>query len=156
MNYYLDCEFNGYKGELISLALLREDGAKLYLADLSAMYMVNLDPWVKQHVIPIVETPEFMPKYVTNFTPDIEEFFQGDDNIVVHVDWPDDIKYLSELLLTGGGTMINIPTITFVLHRVDAYPSAIPGLVQHNALADAYALRCKILEETGNQSPNGN
>jgi hypothetical protein len=146
-HYYLDCEFNGYKGELISLALVRSDGKYIYLADLRTMYMMALDPWVKQHVVPIVETEKFVPIYATNFATFIEEFFKGDEDVIVNVDWPDDIKYLSEILLTGPGTMINIPRIAFVLHRVDAYPSTNPDLVQHNALADAFALQLKILED---------
>lgn len=31
MKYYLDCEFDGYRGSLLSLALVREDGESLYL-----------------------------------------------------------------------------------------------------------------------------
>ena len=43
MRYFLDTEFNGFGGELLSLALVREDGASIYL-----LYTVpgNIARWV--------------------------------------------------------------------------------------------------------------
>jgi hypothetical protein len=41
--------------------------------------------------------------------------------------------------------MINVrPSIKFEMHRVDAYPTTLPGAVQHNAYWDAMALRHKL------------
>jgi hypothetical protein len=48
MNYFLGTEFNGFGGALISLALVREDGAEFYAATACA----NPRSWVKENVIP--------------------------------------------------------------------------------------------------------
>jgi hypothetical protein len=51
MRYYLDTEFNGSGGALLSFALLREDGAAIYgIMPLPA----NVEPWVNENVIPIL------------------------------------------------------------------------------------------------------
>ena len=51
MKYFLDTEFNEFGGELISLALVREDGESIYLVypDLP-----EYGAWVKEHVVPII------------------------------------------------------------------------------------------------------
>jgi hypothetical protein len=58
-------------------------------------------------------------------------------------DWPDDIKYFCQELITGPGKMVDIPGITFEVVRVDAWPNKIPGALQHNAYWDAIALKMK-------------
>ena len=47
-------------------------------------------------------------------------------------------------MLTGPGTMIDIPCVTFEVHRVDAYPTDLPGAIRHNAWWDAKALQRKL------------
>jgi hypothetical protein len=155
MRYFLDTEFNSYEGELISLALVR--------VDLESLYMVfpkpdAISPWVQENVMPHLEK---VPKNVkvnrvTRMGAQLllEQFFKKDDDIEVVVDWPDDIQYLSNLLLTGPGTMVNIPRIRYQLERIDAWPPSDPDYfkifgaepVQHNAWWDAVALRKKYRE----------
>lgn len=49
---------------------------------------------------------------------------------------------------TGPGTMIEVrPSIKFEMHRVDAYPTTLPGAIQHNAYWDAMALRHKLTQD---------
>ena len=74
----------------------------------------------------------------------VEEFLAGDEGPVIVVDWPDDIRYFCETIIVGPGKMIDIPGLTFEVFRVDAYPTDLPGAVQHNALWDARALRHKL------------
>lgn len=145
--YFVDTEFNSYQGELISLALVSDDNRALYLV---FPRPAKVAPWVAVHVMPYLNDVPADSKVYTIFPSMLqsylEKFFAGDDRPVVVADWPDDIKFLSEALLTGPGTMIKIPRITFELHRVDAYPSSLEGAVQHNALWDAYALKRKCEE----------
>jgi hypothetical protein len=141
MKYYLDTEFDGFGGELISLALVREDDKFLYLVSGDTFVY---DSWVVENVIPILwQVPGPLNGYVIleEFQELIEEFLQDDDDITIIADWPDDIKYFCDLLITGPGTMINIPSVTFEVHRVDAYPTEVEGAVQHNAYWDAVALK---------------
>lgn len=159
MRYFLDCEFNGYRGDLISLALVRDDGRELYLV---ASPLPPVNSWVAANVVPILFPPvtfgkntmvgEASPRL---FPEMIEEFLRGDPLPTIIADWPDDIRYLCECLITSPGAMIDIPSerdaapynraIQFVVERVDAYPTDLPGAVQHNALWDARALRRKLM-----------
>jgi hypothetical protein len=152
MRYYLDCEFNGYQGGLISMALVRDDGPELYLA----WPRNDCIPWVEANVVPIVECRGASPHMVrlSSWGGMIETFLRGDSLPTVIADWPDDIRYFCECLITSPGEMIDIPTdraaapynrvIQFVVERIDAYPTDLPGAVQHNALWDARALRHKL------------
>ena len=149
MRYYLDTEFNGFGGDLISLALLREDGGGIYLV--LPFEEANLDPWVRENVIPILyDVPPSSARAVwrcqdVGDASKIVEAFLGDDaEPVIVTDWPDDVKYFCQLVITAPGQMINIAGFKAEVVRIDAYPNNIPGAVQHNAMWDAYALRHAI------------
>lgn len=137
--YFLDCEFDGLGGDLISMALVSERGPSLYLV--FDGYEDASDPWVIENVLPIVPLP--IAKYVTREQAqhELSLFLAADPSPVIVTDWPDDVSYLASLMLTGPGTMINIPRVTFEVHRVDAYPTKLAGAVQHNAWWDAKALQ---------------
>lgn len=147
MKYYLDTEFNEFGGDLISLALVSEDDDELYVST----PCVNPGAWVKQNVIPIVKCTGAEPKEVP---PDliglmIAGYLHRDINPTIIADWPDDIRYFCQALITAPGEMVNIPRLTFELARVDAYPSQLAGAVQHNALWDARALRALFHKPKG-------
>lgn len=149
MRYYLDCEFNGMGGRLLSLSLVREDGKSLYLISLAPYEPLD---WVAANVIPILDA---VPKGVSatrmaqgHFALAIERFFTGDRDPIIITDWPDDIKYFCECALTGPGTMIDVSSLKFEMHRVDAYPTDLPGAIRHNAYWDAMALRHKLQGST--------
>lgn len=151
----LDCEFNGFGGELISLALFREDGKAFYA--ILPVHEMNLDPWVKDNVIPILRT---YPKpqnesalkvvYTTkNVLPyEIQSFLSDCDGTVeIITDWPDDIRYFCESIITSPGNMISIKNLTFEMVRTDSWKILKfhdPNMVQHNALCDAIALWCNL------------
>jgi hypothetical protein len=146
MRYFLDTEFNGMGGDLISLALVCEDGRELYLA----IQCRNPVPWVANNVIPIISCAGALPLMFVR-TPEmigmaIATFLERDPSPNIIADWPDDIAYLCKSIVVGPGKMVNIPSIKFELHRVDAYPTTLPGAIQHNALWDARALRHKVME----------
>lgn len=145
MRYYLDTEFNEFGGDLISLALVRDDGESLYLVypDLQ-----EYGPWVKDNVVPILwSIPSPIPGMAYKLESHeegarrIQSFLSGDPHIVIVTDWPDDIRYFCQAIITGPGMMINIPGIVFQMLRVDAYPTTLENAVQHNAWWDAMALR---------------
>lgn len=140
MRYYLDTEFNEFGGALISLALVGEDRRELYLATPCA------DPgaWVAENVLPIVFVAGATPRMLRpdEFGHWIATFLNySTETPTIVADWPDDIRYFCQALITGPGEMVNIPSLKFDLQRIDAYPTTLPGAVQHNALWDARALR---------------
>jgi hypothetical protein len=140
--YYIDTEFNGFGGEIISFALVREDGAYLSLV-FDCLKPVQ---WVRENVIPhlyagpVSHTEKTIP--VSSAGPLIATFLFGDSNPVVLADWPDDIRFFCELIMTGPGTMVGIKNLVFQMARgLDAYPTTLKGAVHHNAYWDAMALR---------------
>lgn len=157
--YFIDCEFNGYRGELISMALVCEDGRSLYMiASDTVLYFPqdsrladdrkfipypHIDKWVLENVLPSLFKSYRRPVILSRakMAIAIETFLLNDDAPIIIADWPDDIKYFCELVITGPGTMIKVPGLTFEIHRVDAYPTTLPGAIQHNAFWDALALK---------------
>jgi hypothetical protein len=144
MKYYIDCEFDGLGGDLLSMGIVSEQRRSLYVV----MDQIAFDPWVRANVVPLFfKVPEDRIDFV-EFRADHEElttllqsYFLGDEYPHVIADWPDDIQYLCNALITGPGTMINVPRMIFELRRVDAYPTDLEDCVQHNAYWDAVALR---------------
>ena len=152
-NYYLDTEFTKFGGELISLALVREDGESIYLVyELSDD--TEIDPWVSDNVLPIVwSIPSPLPgmAYKINQIEGarqgarlIANFLAGDTHPMIISDWPDDIAYFCKAVITGPGEMASIPRLAFQVIRVDAYPTDVEGAVRHNSYWDALALRRRI------------
>jgi hypothetical protein len=142
MKYFLDTEFNGYRGELISLALAADDGRDLYL--LAHRLPAAVIPWVQDNVVSVLFAEGTNPIAWRQdlFGVQIAEFIRGDESPTIIADWPDDIRYFCECLITGPGQMVEtVKRLTFAVERVDAYPTTLPGAVQHNALWDARALR---------------
>lgn len=139
MRLFLDCEFNGFGGQLLSMALVPEDdNVEPFYKEL--IYSGQLHPWVRENVAPHmhlvpVSRMEFQNK-LANFLWDV-----GDCTIIA--DWPDDIRYFCESLITGPGECITLlHSIKFELDLHINYESLVP----HNALADAKAIKVYYLE----------
>ncbi|MEJ5976475.1 hypothetical protein WG901_07505 [Novosphingobium sp. PS1R-30] len=54
MRYFLDAEYNGFGGELISIALVPEDEATAPFY--AALVCAAPTPWVAEHVLPMLDT----------------------------------------------------------------------------------------------------
>lgn len=141
MKFYLDCEFDGYGGELLSLALVPERKS------LRSLYWVRdpmppiTDQWVAENVIPLMDIDTASVGSLAHLARYLEDHLKGLSSVHIIADWPDDIAYFCKALLVGPGQRIDTPPLTFEVVRLDAYPTTLPGAVQHNALWDAMALR---------------
>ncbi|WP_375188424.1 hypothetical protein [Sphingobium yanoikuyae] len=151
MRYYLDTEFDGFGGPLLSMALVREDGESMYATMQHDPDKIR-DKWVKANVLPIMRSiPSPFPGAVQlNIRPVelsslIHWFMDGDREPHIITDWPDDVRYFCSAIITGPGQMIALPSLSFDVERVDAYPTSLPNAVQHNAWWDAKALQHKIM-----------
>lgn len=140
MNFYLDTEFDGPGGALISLALVGEDGSEFYWAIGPDEGWVS-DAWVKENVLPILNVDGARPTIRHGLSDALARYLVRADRAHVVADWPDDVAYFARALITGPGVRIDTPPLTFEVVRVDAYPTRLSGAVQHNALWDARALR---------------
>jgi len=136
MRVFIDCEFNGFHGHLITMALVSEDGNELY---------VDVDPcdkpvcdFVRQYVIPVIEAPGAVPHSLgqDQLPYALSEFLCQYGVVHLIADWPDDIKYFCESLITAPGKRVDTPEMVMQIIREDA-ESEVP----HNALYDARAIR---------------
>jgi len=142
MRYFLDTEFNGFGGDLISIGLVPEHGDQEYYAVLPLPEKV--DPWVDRHVVPYLDNvPLALTNHVDAATAahEIAAFLTPDLDPVVVADWPEDIALFCRLLLTGPAEIVDVSNLRFEFHRNPGFSTAMNSQVPHNALHDARALR---------------
>lgn len=146
MRYFLDTEFNGFGGALLSFALVPDDGTEFY-AILDCSDPVH--PWVERNVVPFLnhvpvglESPRLARGEAAEA---VSAYLSMDPEPEIVADWPDDIAYFCSLLVTGPGLMVSVPPLTFRLFSRIGFSPAANSEVPHNALHDARALREHVL-----------
>jgi hypothetical protein len=75
----------------------------------------------------------------------VAHYLAGDAEAMIIADWPEDIAQFNMLLLTGPGTMVEVPPLTFKFVELTGFSTAANSKVPHNALHDARALRDHVL-----------
>ncbi|MGI8706430.1 MAG: hypothetical protein ACR2JJ_11675 [Sphingomicrobium sp.] len=142
VRYFLDTEYNGIGGALISLALVPDDGDELYLTLETGEPLVE---WVEKHVVPYLDTvPEQLgcPRLARRDAAHaLEQYLKGDDDPLIVADWPEDVAQFCDLMITGQGEMLDLRYLTFRLVPLSGFSTAVNSKVPHNALHDARALR---------------
>jgi hypothetical protein len=146
VRYFLDTEYNGWGGALLSLALVPDDGEELYL---TLEWSVPLEPWVDRHVVPYLDSvPEALasPRMSrADAARMIAHYLAGDPDPLIVADWPEDIALFNALLVTGPGVMAEIPRLRCEFVTVTGFSTAANSKVPHNALHDARSLRDHVL-----------
>lgn len=133
MRVFLDCEFNEFEGDLISMALVAEDGQEWY----EVVPCEKPGDWVAHHVMPILGK-DAVPYRQMQLS--LRIWLSRFDKVHVVADWPEDIAHFCRALITGPGFRIDTPPLTMEVLRVDA-ASELP----HNALADARGIRREVM-----------
>lgn len=146
MRYFLDCEFNGFGGALMSLGLVPEDGNEEYYV------VIPLDgaaePWVERHVVPYLRS---VPPMLYNqldreaAAHDIARYLATDPDPEIVADWPEDIALFCRLLLTSDSEIVDVASLRFHFLRTPGFSTARNSAVPHNALHDARSLRDFVL-----------
>ncbi|MFZ5698456.1 MAG: hypothetical protein ACOY9J_07035 [Pseudomonadota bacterium] len=134
MRLFLDCEFNEFRGQLISMALVSEYGDEWY----EVVPCENPGSWVAANVMPILGKAPLSS--VTALSISLHDFLSLFDSVHIVADWPEDIAHFCGALIVGPGIRIDTPPLTMEVLRVDAISE-----VPHNALADARGIRGHIL-----------
>ena len=148
MRYFLDTEYNGFGGQLISIALVPEAGEEEFYAVLPLPE--TLHPWVEVHVVPylrMVPVALYQPMTSAEAGLELARYLAHDPLPVIVADWPDDIAHFCMLLTPGPAEMVDIDTVHFQLLRTPGFSTAANSKVPHNALHDARSLRIFVLEE---------
>ena len=141
MRYFLDTEFNGFGGDLLSLALVPVEGEEFY-ATLACD--ITLLPWVEQNVAPFLDhvpvglvSPRLTRR---DAAIGLSHYLAMDPEPVIVADWPEDIAQFCGLLMTGPGEMVPVPPLAFQLVPLGGFSTAANSAVPHNALHDARAV----------------
>lgn len=136
MRIAIDCEFNEFGGELISMALVAEDGREWY----EVLPCPNPGKWIEDHVMPILGKE---PIAKEQFQSSLQQFLSQFESVHLISDWPEDIKFFCESLITGPGIGLNTPPLLMAVCRFNAESKQ-----PHNALADARGIMKYLLEQT--------
>jgi hypothetical protein len=146
LRYFLDTEYNGWGGALLSLALVPDDGEELYL---TLDWSGPLEQWVERNVLPYLDTvPDALvsPRMSrADAARTISHYLAGDPEPLIVADWPEDLAYFNALLVTGPGVMTEVPPLRFQFMPLSGFSTAANSKVPHNALHDARSLRDHVL-----------
>ena len=142
MRYFLDAEFNGFGGSLISIALVPEDPDAHPFYE--ALDCATPDNWAIAHVLPVLGTTAISRE---DMIARLAKYLRGDPEPVVIADWPEDIAHLAMLLVTGPGFRTPLPKFVFELLDLPLFHSETLSDVPHNAQHDARALKAYVLAE---------
>lgn len=134
--FFLDCEFNGFGGELISIALVSEN-------PLDDTFYAVIEwsnrpiPWVKKNVLPYLDLD---PQPKETVARALAAYLRRS---TVHIptiiaDWPEDLSHFAKIFTLDDGMMVPVMEFDLQFRRIHKdVVSARP----HNALSDAIALR---------------
>lgn len=132
MKIFVDCEWSDYRGDLLSMALVAEDGREWY----RELPVLECNAWVLQHVVPHLSRNHVDPR---QFSAELGLFLRslGAREVEIIVDWPEDIERFCASLIVGPGQRVSTPDLRFRIIDGNAAVSALP----HHALHDARAIR---------------
>ena len=133
MRIYLDTEFNGHGGPLLSMALVPEDPIIppwYEVAPFSGFY----HPWVAENV-----APKFGKEAIPRFKESFQEYILQFSDPEVICDWNADAVHFCRLL--EGPTYDSSLDFGCTIRILRTPPGAVVPEDPHNALSDALALR---------------
>lgn len=138
MKLFIDCEWNDYRGSMISMALVPESGDPFY----EVVHCENPTEWVAKNVMPVLNKK---PIGGIAFSLSLETYLLQFEEIEVIADWPEDIEHFCFMLITGPGRRIGPDRMTFTVDRSCGNDDS---AVLHNALEDAIAIRDSFLAKS--------
>jgi hypothetical protein len=128
---FIDCEFNGFGGGLLSFAAVSEDGREWYN---ELRQPAIWDKWVFENVFPHLGlTP--MPK--DEFRKSLFAFLRQFPDPVIIADWYTDLMHFFRLFEGRDHTDSESFACRTEIRLIDGYESKVP----HHALHDARAIR---------------
>lgn len=133
MNVFIDTEFDDPTHQLISLALITEDGQREFYEVLDVK---PTDTWVVQNVMPYLEKPSVSK---ASFQHRLKRFLGQFPRVTILADHPNDIRYLAQAMITDDqGSWFELESLRFELNtELSSKGSEVP----HNALHDVRAIR---------------
>jgi hypothetical protein len=131
---YLDTEFNGFGGQLISLALVSPTGDDFYAV---CPKPTLVHPWVAEHVMPHLR---LQPITWHRFRNELADYLRRHNHAEVYADWPEDFVHLMQMICSEGGHAVNVQLSLHLIDTPDLSPCFTGSMVRHNAHDDATAM----------------
>ena len=131
---YLDTEFNGHGGQLITMAIAAPDGVHWYGC---WPLPQRIDAWVKENVIPRIDYASWPTRSSEPILrASLYEYLREREGAILYADWPADFMYLLQQMCGPRYDVAFVVDIRMRLLRVTDPKSSVP----HNALHDAIGL----------------
>lgn len=136
---FLDCEFNGHGGDLISLAIADPGGVHWY-GILQQPFDFLFNDWVMQNVVPVLhKLPGRTFENHEALRDSLIDYLAIRQGSTIIADWPGDIRHL--LSLFEGNTYEESWRDVRMKFQLITTPDGEPRpAIPHNALSDAIAL----------------
>jgi hypothetical protein len=129
MPLYLDTEFNGFGGQLISLAIASPCGDHWYR---SLPLPDQIHPWVAEHVVPLIDREPDTP---AAFRASLWDYLKKHEGKTIIADWPADFAHLMACCCEDNGISPRLEIDMQLIISGEIKPE-----IPHNALSDAVAL----------------
>lgn len=129
---YLDTEFNGFNGQLISMGIVSSVTNREFYGVLQLPEKVH--PWVQEHVVPylLIGSEDYEV-----FRYRLYHYLKYHEGEPIAADWPEDLSHLLQCLCDPGGNGMSFNLeLDLRLIKSGDLKSDFP----HNALSDAKAL----------------
>lgn len=131
MRIWIDCEWADFRGQLLSMALVAEDGREFYAERLYDRSLCN--EWVQQNVLPHLDRKGLTERA---FCRALGRFLDPYAVVELIADWPEDIARFMDALTDEPGMLVWRGAVTARIVST-SYISKLP----HHALHDAIALK---------------
>lgn len=136
MRYYVDCEFNGNDGQLISIGIV-DPFRRSFYKELPVYELVK--PWIAENVITrLTESPT--PR--AEVTDVLREYLKKNAShpVTFVADWPEDFSHVLSLMLVGDRLRISPASFRMVHLDLPGFNTNQTSTTPHHALCDAIAL----------------
>lgn len=140
---YLDTEFNGFQGDLISIGLApASQSLPTFYAVVEGSWQTTPHAWVSEHVIPHLDGAVVMSReQAARQLAEYLRSFAANAPPVIVADWPTDFSQLLDLFIIGPGRMVGLVDFTMEYKALRGFATAEHSRIPHHALFDAIALR---------------
>lgn len=130
---YVDCEFNGFGGELMSMGIAASDGQEWYQV---RAIPSEPDPWVARNVVPVLNAPQVGDEA---FRRRLHNWLTQYSKPHVIADWYADlVHFFDSFRGREHAQSLSFPC------TAEIRPCKYTSLVPHNALEDAKAIRAAL------------
>jgi hypothetical protein len=142
MRYFVDAEFNGFGGELISLAAVPESSVRPHFYEAIGCQRPSL--WVRTQLLPVLQ---IKPKSRGEVAHLFASYLESDPEPLIVSDCAESVAHAALLLTDHSGARLMPARVRFELLPASDFSAQAVSELPFNAYRDALALRTHILAQ---------